>query len=94
MYLSIGTRPDIAHAVSIVSQFNDCHNETHWSAIKKVLRYLKGTANHGLLYKQNNDKLRGFVDADWANCPKDRKSYTGFAFILGDAAESRKLGIT
>lgn len=49
MYLAVCTRPDIAHAVSVLSQFNDYHGEEHWSAAKRVLRYLKGTMDYGLL---------------------------------------------
>lgn len=43
MYIAVCTRPDIAHAVSMLSQFNDCYSEAHWKAAKRVLRYLKGT---------------------------------------------------
>lgn len=93
MYLAIGTRPDIAHAVSAISQFNQNHSSIHWNAAKRVLRYLKGTINQGLLYKADDHAIRGFVDADWANCPIDRRSYTGYSFLLAGAAvtwESRK----
>jgi len=43
MYLSICTRPDIAHAVSVLSRFSNSPGEEHWTALKRVLRYLKGT---------------------------------------------------
>lgn len=43
MYLAVSTRPDIAFAVSSLSQFNDCFDESHWAAARRVLRYLKGT---------------------------------------------------
>ena len=93
MYLAVATRPDIAHVVSALSQYNDRHTETHWSAAKRVLRYLQGTATHGLLYVKDDEEIKGFVDADWAGCSLDRKSYTGFVFLLSGAAvtwESRK----
>jgi hypothetical protein len=45
MYLAVCTRPDISHAVSILSQFNTDFKEEHWKAAKRVLRYLKGTMN-------------------------------------------------
>jgi len=82
MYLSVCTRPDIAHAASYLSQFNNCYDSDHWTAAKRVLRYLKGTRDVGLIYGKTSDPLTGFVDADWANCEIDRKSYIGFAFIL------------
>ena len=82
MYLSVCTRPDITHAASYLSQFNNCYDSDHWTAAKRVLRYLKGTRDVDLIYGKTSDPLTGFVDADWANCEIDRKSYTGFAFIL------------
>ncbi|CAB0042347.1 unnamed protein product [Trichogramma brassicae] len=65
MYLSVGTRPDITHAVSYLSQFNSCHDNTHWTAAKHVLRYLKGTSNMKLVYSRDEKGLKGFADADW-----------------------------
>lgn len=82
-YLSTATRPDISYAVSCLSQFNNCYRRNHWTAAKRVLRYLKGTMNLGLVYRKGNEPLRGHVDADWGSCPNDRKSFTGYAFILG-----------
>lgn len=68
MYLSVTTRPDIAYAVSYLSQFNLKHSNEHWQAAKRVFRYLKGTSDFGLIYsKTDNCKLVGYVDADWAN---------------------------
>lgn len=57
------------------------------------MRYLKNTANHGIIYRKECKELNGFTDADWAGCPLDRRSYTGYAFTLSGAAvdwESRK----
>lgn len=82
MYLAVCTRPDIAYAVSYLSQFNCCYKTSHWIAAKRVLRYLQDTRRMGLRFRKTGRSLKGFVDADWANCPYDRKSYTGYAFIL------------
>lgn len=93
MYLATCTRPDIAYAVSHLSQFNTCFNREHWTAAKHVLRYLKGTSDLALTYTKDEKSIEGFVDADWANCSIDRKSYTGFAFTLSGCSiswESRK----
>jgi len=85
MYVALGTRPDIAHALSMLGQFNSCYGKDHWMAAKRVLRYLKRTINHQLVYRKDDLQLRGFVDADWGNCTLDR-SYTGSAFVLSGAA--------
>jgi len=93
MYLAVCTRPDIAHAISYLSQFCACNDESHWKAAKRVLRYLKGTIDVGIVFTRTSTPLMGYVDADWANCPDDRRSYTGYAFILGGSPvswESRK----
>ncbi|KAH0816603.1 hypothetical protein GEV33_006188 [Tenebrio molitor] len=89
----LGTRPDVSHTVSVLSQFSNCYRKKHCTAAKRVLRYLKGTIDKKLIYRKNQDNLTGYVDADWANCEIDRRSYTGSTFILSGAAfswESRK----
>lgn len=88
MYIVVCTRPDIANAVSILSQFNDCFSETHWKAAKRVLRYLKGTINYCLTFSKTNTEINAFVDADWASNEVDRRSYTGFVFKLGGSTVS------
>lgn len=58
-----------------------------------MLRYLKGTLNLRIIYEKNNSPLFGYVDADWAGCPIDRRSFTGFVFMLSGGPvtwESRK----
>ncbi|CAB0010875.1 unnamed protein product, partial [Nesidiocoris tenuis] len=93
MYLAVSTRPDIAYTVNWLSQFNSNYTEQHWLAAKRVLRYLKGTAKKGIEFTKTKKPLRGFADADWANCASDRRSYSGFFFELGGAAitwEARK----
>lgn len=93
MYAAMGTCPDIAHAVSVLSQFNSCYGKQHWVAAKQVLRYLQGTADCTLSYSKNDSPLRGYIDADWGSCTIDRRSYTGYTFIFCGAAvtwESRK----
>ena len=64
IYLATFTRPDIAYVVSYLSQYNTCYDETHWSAAKRVLRYLKGCSSVGLMYKRTSEPLTGYVDAD------------------------------
>lgn len=88
MYLAVCTRPDIAHTVSALAQFNDKPSDHHWGAAKRVLRYLKGTADYSLHFRRPIGKLIGYADADWAGSTKDRRSYTGYVFLLGGAAVS------
>lgn len=82
MYLAVLSRPDIAYAISYLSQFNNSHNETHYNHAKRVLKYLQKTKHYCLKYSKDNVELKGFVDADWASDSLDRKSYTGFCFIM------------
>lgn len=57
MYVAVGTRSDIAYAVSALSQFNNDYDKTHWIAAKRVLRYLKGTIDHKLIYRKDENRL-------------------------------------
>ena len=79
IYVSQGTRPDIAYAVNNVSRFNNNHGEAHWKAVKRIFRYLKGTINYKLHYVRNED-IVGFCDADWAADVIKRRSCTGYVF--------------
>ncbi|XP_068480940.1 secreted RxLR effector protein 161-like [Phaseolus vulgaris] len=83
MYLTT-TRPDILNAVSILSRFLHCPNETHMKAAKRVIRYIKGTWNFGVKFlKQKEMKLIGFSDNDWGGSIDDMKSTSGYCFSLG-----------
>ncbi|KAJ9551850.1 hypothetical protein OSB04_015895 [Centaurea solstitialis] len=89
------TRPDITYAINKVCQFMHSPTENHWSTVKRILRYLKGTVSHGLLIQQQSshllhayadsthNSLSAFSDADWAGCPDDRRSTWGYAIYLG-----------
>ncbi|CAL9000577.1 unnamed protein product [Prunus brigantina] len=83
IYLTI-TRPDISHAVSLVSQFMHSPRSTHLQAVKRILRYLKGSIGRGILMRKNgNNQIIGYSDADWAGCKIDRKSTTGYCTFVG-----------
>jgi len=85
VYLTV-TRPDIAQAVHIVSQFLSAPRSTHYAAVLRILRYVKGTLFYGLHYSASSPlELRAFSDADWAGDPTDRRSTTGYCFFLGDS---------
>jgi hypothetical protein len=77
------TRPDIIHAVCQVGQFQASPKNSHLLAVKRILRYLKGTVEYGLWYPTGNQlDLYAFTDADWAGCVDDRKSTSGATFFL------------
>lgn len=80
-YIALSTRPDIAYSINQLSRYLANPGRAHWLGGKRVLRYLKGTAKAGLLYKDysgNQDtRIELFCDADWAGNVDDRKSTTG-----------------
>ncbi|XP_019227754.1 PREDICTED: uncharacterized protein LOC109209041 [Nicotiana attenuata] len=78
------TRPDITHAVNLASQFMQNPNSMHLQAVKRILRYVKGTIDHGLkVISQSSFRLYAFSDADWAGCTITRRSTTGYSIHLG-----------
>ncbi|KAF5199308.1 Retrovirus-related pol polyprotein from transposon tnt 1-94 [Thalictrum thalictroides] len=83
-YLTL-TRPDIAYVVHIVSQFMSAPRTDHYTAVKRILRYLKGSLDFGLVFRPSAGalSLHAFSDADWASCPDSRRSTTGFCVFLG-----------
>ncbi|KAJ9548930.1 hypothetical protein OSB04_021473 [Centaurea solstitialis] len=88
MYAMVCTRPDIAHAVGVVSRFMSDPGREHWGAVKWLLRYLKGTSKVGLCFKGKDSVLRGYTDADLGGCKKMFKSTTGYIFTVGGTAVS------
>lgn len=87
MYAMLGTRPDIAYAVGAVSQYCSNPGRGHWTAVKRIFRYLKGTRNYALEYK-GSGHLVGYSDADWAGNVDDRRSTTGYTFLIAGGAVS------
>ena len=88
LYLSVATRPDIAYAVSNVAKFCAKPTKQHWTAVKRIFRYLRGTLKYGLLYNRNSSECMGFSDADWGGDQDDRKSTSGYIFQVGGTAVS------
>jgi hypothetical protein len=83
IYLS-HTRPDVAYAVSVVSQFMHNPSESHMEAVLRILRYLKSSPGKGLMFsKHNHLEVSGYTDADWAGCINDRKSTSGYFTFVG-----------
>ena len=83
IYLS-HTRPNIAYAVSVVSQFMHCPSEDHMDAVMRILRYLKSSPGKGLMFSKNGHlNVAGYTDADRAGNITDRKSTSGYFTFVG-----------
>ncbi|CAL5394802.1 unnamed protein product [Camellia sinensis] len=88
MYAMVSTRPDIAHAVGVVSRFLSNLGKEHWEAVKWILRYLKGTAKMCLCFRDAKPVLEGYTDSDMAGDLDGRKSTSGFLFTFAGGAVS------
>jgi hypothetical protein len=85
VYLTV-TRPDIAYAVHIISQFVSAPRSTHWAALLRILRYVRSTLHQCLLISSTSSlTLHAYADADWAGDITDRKSTSGLCVFLGDS---------
>ncbi|WVZ87686.1 hypothetical protein U9M48_034287 [Paspalum notatum var. saurae] len=85
VYLTV-TRPDIAHAVHILSQFVSSPTTVHYSHLLRVLRYLRGTVAQCLFYGRDGPlQLHAYSDSTWASDPSDRRSITGYCIFLGSS---------
>ena len=90
MYLSNTSRPDITHAVILLTRFVERPGCSHVRAVKQILRYLSGTRQHGLLFSSNDDEsaippllVVGYADANWSGCRETGRSTTGTIITLG-----------
>jgi histone deacetylase 1/2 len=82
-YLTL-TRPDLAFSVNKVCQYLHAPTTAHWTAVKRILRYVKDTVNLGITFRKSSSTLlSAFSDADWAGCIDDRRSTGGFAIFIG-----------
>ncbi|KAG6490518.1 hypothetical protein ZIOFF_051816 [Zingiber officinale] len=79
------TRPDIFYVVGLVSSYMEAPTISHLKIAKRILRYIKGTTDFGLLYSTSNHlKLEGYSDSDCSKDMDDIKNTTGFMFFMGD----------
>ncbi|WKA03443.1 hypothetical protein VitviT2T_021550 [Vitis vinifera] len=88
LYLT-ASRPDIMYSICLCARFQSCPKESHLSAVKRILRYLKGIMDIGLWYpKGDNFELIGYLDADFAGCKVERKSTSDTCHFLGHSLVS------
>lgn len=89
MFLALVSKPDIGYAVNLVSRYCNKPNHGHWSAVKRIFKYLVSTTNHGILYESGGRKLEmslsGYSDADFAGDVDTRKSTTGYEFCINNS---------
>jgi hypothetical protein len=88
LYLMLGTRPDIAFAVTKMSQFSANPTEEHFNKALYICRYLVGTADYDLQYKRSGTGLLAYADADWGSDTNTRRSISGNLVMLADGAIS------
>ncbi|CAM8920281.1 unnamed protein product [Rhodiola kirilowii] len=88
MYAMTSTRPDIAYAVGKLSRYTSNPCTHHWEAIRRVLKYLKGTINYGLVYAGFPSVLEGYTDASWITNLEDHSSTSGWVFLFWGGAIS------
>ncbi|XP_074322920.1 secreted RxLR effector protein 161-like [Apium graveolens] len=83
----VHTRPDIAFSVGLVSRYMERPTTLHMNTVKRILRYIKGTVDYGLVYAKGtgNYLLSGYSDSDLAGNIKDRKSTSGVVFYLNES---------
>jgi hypothetical protein len=83
LYLLTTTRPDIAYAVSKVARFNQNPGPQHWIAVKRIIRYLAGTKEYGIIFSSTKEQgALGFTDTDYGGDHDDRKSTSECIFFL------------
>ena len=82
LHLAVCTRPDIAHAVGVLSRYISAPAKSHWEAAKGVLRYIAGTSSCGITFGSSSTAMIGHTDADYAGDRTTRRSTSGFVFTM------------
>ena len=90
-YLTTHTRPDIAFATNILARHSQKPTARHWNGVKHLLRYLRGTEDLGLYYRNDtNGEITGYADSGFKTDEVTGKSQTGYIFIKNGAPISWK----
>ena len=96
LYISACTRPDVSFAVSFLSRFVTEPEHQHWIAAKRILRYLKGTVQHGLVFSGSKNVpniLQDYSDSDWGN-DFNRRSTSGYVFTMNGGGSELEISAT
>ncbi|GJX93178.1 retrovirus-related pol polyprotein from transposon TNT 1-94 [Tanacetum coccineum] len=88
MYAMVCTRPDLAHAVGVVSRFLSNPGKKHWEAVKWIFRYLRGTSKLGITFGNGKPMLVGYTDSDLAGNKDNMKSTSGYLMTFAGGAVS------
>lgn len=90
LFLSNVSRPDITFAVNYLSKFNNNPGKQHWVAAKRILRFLKGTIDYKLAYTKDSGgcEFTGYSDSDFGADVDERKSVSGYVFVMAGGAVS------
>ena len=95
-YLTV-TRPNIAHSVSVVSQYMSFPTVNNWAVVQHILCYLKGAPGRGILYSNHrHNRVKCFTNVDWAGSKEDRRSISGYHVFVGGnlvSWKSKKQGV-
>ena len=87
MYAMVCTRPDISHAIGVVSRYMHNPGKEHWQAVKWILRYILNTVDIGLVFQreQGGQNVVGYCDSNYAGDLDKHRSTTGYVFTLAKA---------
>nr|AAC62132.1 copia-like retroelement pol polyprotein [Arabidopsis thaliana] len=95
MYSMIGTRPDLAHSVGLVCRFMSKPLKEHWQAVKWILRYIRGSIDRKLCYKNEGELiLEGYCDSDYAADKEGRRSTSGVKVVALSSTEAEYMALT
>ena len=84
LYLTV-SRPNISYSVGVCARYQANPKESHMTALKRIIKYVKTTAEFGVWYsKDTSDVIAGYSDANWAGNADDRKSTSGGCFYVGN----------
>ncbi|XP_070056622.1 secreted RxLR effector protein 161-like [Nicotiana tomentosiformis] len=91
MYAMVCTRPDISHAIGVVSRYMHNPGKEHWQAVKWILRYIRNIVDVGLIFEQEDSQyLVGYCDSYYAGDLDKRRSTTSYVFTFSHAPASWK----
>ena len=89
MYLASHTQPDISFSVNLLARYSSSPTRRHWTRVKQIFRYLRGTMDMGLYYSLSSKSgLVGYADAGFLSDPHNGRSQTGYVFLYGGTAIS------